>query len=103
MFEENFLKLTRVINKSDGPKLEIYRSQLREAYQNSYAPSWAAVIFTDNFGFFLPWDWGKGAIFGQHSTDYNQKSYKSYLMASASRPSKEEEWSERDFDLEVGS
>ncbi len=103
MFEANFLKLTRVINKSDGAKLARYRSQLREAERNSSTPSWAAVIFTDNFGFFLSWDWGEDAIFGQPSTNCNQKNYKNYLMASASRPSKEEEWSERDFGLEVGS
>ena len=100
---QEFLKLTRVMNESDWQKLEVYRSKLREAYQNSYAPSWAAVVFKDNYGFFPPWDWGKGAVFGEQPSDNDKKSYKSHLISVANRKGKDESWSDRYFNLEFGS
>ena len=98
----NFLKLTRIMGEEDWRKLEVYRGQLREAYQNSYAPSWAALVFKENFGFYPPFDWAKGAVFGERPTDSNKKSYKSYLKAIASRKGKEEDWIEKYFNLEFG-
>ena len=99
---QEFLKLTRVMNESDWQKLEIYRSKLREAYQNSHAPTWAAMVFKDNFGFFPPWDWGKGAVFGEEPSDSNKKSYKSHLISVANRKGKDESWIEKYTKLEFG-
>ena len=96
----NFLKLTRVMNESDWKKLEIYRSKLREAYQKQYAPTWAAMVFKENFGFYPPWDWAKGAVFGEEPTDNDRRSYQLHLMAVANRQSQDEKWIERYFNLE---
>ncbi len=96
----NFLKLTRVMNESDWSKLEIYRSKLREAYQKKYAPTWAAMVFKENFGFYPPWDWAKGAVFGEEPTDNDRRSYQLHLMAVANRQSQDEKWIERYFNLE---
>ncbi|WP_036488307.1 DEAD/DEAH box helicase [Myxosarcina sp. GI1] len=98
----DFLNLTRILSEGDWEKLEIYRAKLKEAYKNSYLPSWAAVVFKDNFGFFPPWDWGKGAIFGEHPTEDDKNQYKKYLALVASRKKKDTEWIERYFNLEFG-
>ena len=98
----NFLKLARVMNEDDWRKLEIYRAKLREAYQNSYAPSWAALVFKENFGFFPPFDWAKGAIFGEFPTESHKQSYHSHLHSVASRISKDSKWIEKYFKLEFG-
>ena len=47
---------SRLISAEDEVKLIFYRSKLREAYQRNYAPSWAAVKFKDEYGFFPPFD-----------------------------------------------
>ena len=99
----NFLKLARVMNDEDWKKLEIYRSKLRQAYQKSYDPAWAAAIFIKNFGFFPPWDWGKGAVFGEQPTDEHRSNYQRHLMAIASRKNKDKDWIEKYFGLEFGS
>ena len=99
----NFLKLARVMNDEDWRRLEVYRAKLREAYQKIYAPTWAAVVFKDDFGFFPPWDWGKGAVFGEQPTDEHRRSYQSHLMAIASRKNKDKDWVEKYFGLEFGS
>ena len=96
----NFLKLARVMNDDDWQKLEIYRDKLREAYLNQYAPGWAAVVFKEDFGFFPPWDWGRGAVFGEKPTEIDQKNYESYLISLASRKSKDENWIDRYMNLE---
>ena len=97
---KSFLKLTRVMNDEDWSRLEIYRAKLREAYEKKYAPGWAAMVFQENFGFFPPLDWGKGAIFGETPSESNKKDYKNYLISVASRKSKDEEWIERYFTVE---
>ena len=98
----NFLKLARVMNDDDWQKLEIYRNKLREAYQNSYAPGWAAKVFQETFGFYPPLDWMKGAIYGEHPTESNQKRYRSHLISIAERKDKDSKWVERYFNLEFG-
>ena len=99
----NFLKLARVMNDEDWERLEIYRSKLRQAHQKSYDPAWAAAVFIKNFGFFPPWDWGKGAVFGEQPTDEHRRSYQSHLMEIASRKNKDKDWIEKYFGLEFGS
>ncbi len=99
----NFLKLARVMNESDWRRLEIYRSKLREAYLKKHTPTWAAVVFKENFGFFPPWDWGKGAVFGETPTDEHRSNYQRHLMAIASRKNKDKDWSEKYLTLEFGS
>ena len=98
-----FLKLARVMNEEDWKKLEIYRGKLREAYEKSYAPGWAAKVFKETCGFYPPWDWMKGAIYGSHPTESNKKSYRSHLISIASRKDEDEDWVERYFNLEFDS
>ncbi len=97
-----FLNLKRVMGEEDWQKLEVYRSKLREAYENFYAPSWAALVFKDNFGFFPPFDWAKGAVFGTEATEIDKKSYHRYLVSVASRKSKGQDWIDKYFNLEFG-
>ncbi len=92
---------SRLISADDEVKLSWYRGLLREAYQRNYAPSWAAVKFKDEYGFFPPFDWGRGAIFeGDHS---QQKEYKRYLKGVASRMKKDKDWVQNYLRLEFGS
>ncbi len=99
----NFLKLARVMNESDWERLEVYRAKLRQAHLKKYDPAWAAVRFKENFGFFPPWDWGKGAVFGETPTDEHRSNYQRHLMAIASRKNKDKDWVEKYFGLEFGS
>jgi len=100
---QGFLKLTMMMNDEDWARLSIYRSKLREAYQKYYDPAWAAVFIKKNFGFFPPFDWGKGAIFGRAPSDTDKNSYRSHLISVANRKSKDEDWIDRYFNLEFGS
>lgn len=91
---------SRLISADDEIKLSWYRGLLREAYQRNYAPSWAAVKFKDEHGFFPPFDWARGAIFEGDSS--GRKKYQKYLKAIALRMKKDKDWVDKYLRLEFG-
>lgn len=101
-------KLIRILGKSrltiasDREKLALYRNLLRQAYQNRYAPSWAAVKFKEEYGFFPPFDWGRGAIFNHQKSRDCISAYRAYLFPIAQRSNKDADWIEKYLYLEFG-
>ncbi len=91
---------SRLISAEDEVKLIFYRSKLREAYQRNYAPSWAAVKFKDEYGFFPPFDWARGAIFDGDAS--GSKKYLKHLKAHARRMGKDKDWVQKYLKLEFG-
>ncbi len=90
----------RLISYGDRIKMEKYRCLLRESYQNNFAPSWAAVKFRDEFGFFPPFDWARGAIFdGENGA---VAIYTNYLKRIAKRLNKDQDWVQQYFCMEFG-
>ena len=93
---------TRLAIASDEEKLILYRNLLRQAYQNRYAPSWAAVKFREKYDFFPPFDWGRGAIFDHQKTIEYINNYRGYLFKIAQRSNKDADWIEKYLYLEFG-
>lgn len=94
------LGTSRLISQCDLARLEKYRSLLRKGYQNNFAPSWAAVKFRDEFGFFPPFDWGKGAIFNNSQEAF--VTYNNYLSKTACRLNKDRKWIQKYLNMEFG-
>jgi hypothetical protein len=76
------------------------RSILREAFTNNFAPSWAAMKFQAEFGFFPPFDWARGAIFNHQTTEVAV--YTDYLEQVARRLDKDQDWIQKYLSLEFG-
>lgn len=94
------LGTNRSLPVEDEAKLDLYRDLLRESYQKKYAPSWAAVRFKDKYGFYPPFDWGRGAIFdGNFDRD---EEYRAYLQMTSRRLGKDNEWVDKYLSLEFG-
>jgi len=70
------------------------------AYQRNYAPSWAAVKFQEKYGFYPPFDWGRGAIFDGDASGL--KKYQKHLRTISRRIGKDKDWVERYLRLEFG-
>lgn len=90
----------RLISQSDRFKMEKYRDLLRKSYQNNFAPSWAAIKFREEFNFYPPFDWGRGAIF--NNGEYTFETYIQYLNHIARRLDKDENWVQKYVDMEFG-
>ena len=90
----------RLISECDRARMTKYRYLLRQSYQSNFAPSWAAVKFREEFGFFPPFDWGRGAIFdGQEDKD---SLYANYLKQTAQRLGKDKDWIQKYLFIEFG-
>lgn len=94
---------SRLILNQDEEKLHYYRNLLRDSYDKQFAPTWAAIKFKENHGFYPPFDWGRGAIFFHHRDQYTYKKYKSYLIKTAQRLQKDDKWIEKYLYLEFGN
>lgn len=94
------LNSSRLISLEDQQKMEKYRFLLRESYRNSFAPSWAAIKFRDEFGFFPPFDWARSAIFDGQKEALSQ--YTIYLKRIASRLDKDLDWVQKYLRMEFG-
>ncbi|MGL5938850.1 MAG: DEAD/DEAH box helicase [Waterburya sp.] len=92
---------SRLISHQDETKLNFYRFKLREAFKNNFAPSWAAMKFQAEYGFFPPFDWARGAIFNHQTTEVTV--YTDYLEKTAQRLNKDRGWIEKYLYLEFGS
>ena len=90
----------RLISECDRARMTKYRYLLRQSYQNNFAPSWAAVKFRKEFGFFPPFDWGRNAIFDGQENEYSL--YKNYLERTAQRLGKDGDWIQKYLVLEFG-
>ena len=95
--------LQQLISEEDFERYEFYREKIREAYQKNFAPGWAAMTFKERFGHWPPDAWARDAVFGDHPTEVQRLSYKSYLQALAQRKDKPESWIERYMNLEFGA
>lgn len=95
--------LEQLLSDQDQERYEFYRHKLREAYQKSFAPGWAAMVFKERYGHWSPDAWAIGAIFGENPTADRQTSYRSYLTAIAKRLEKPEAWIQRYMNLEFGN
>ena len=95
----SILGISRLLSDEDKIRLSFYRSLLREAYQKSYAPSWAAVNFKEKYGFFPPFDWAKKAVFDDSSSI---EDYRRHLSLIAKRLNKKKGWIEKYLQLEFG-
>ena len=89
-----------LIRDEDRIKLEFYRTKLREAFSNNFAPSWAAMKFKEQYEFFPPFDWARGAIFNHQKTSI--AIYTNYLTAIAKRLNKDCDWIDKYLYLEFG-
>lgn len=94
---------SRLAIASDEEKLVLYRELLKKAYNNGYAPTWAAIKFKDRYSFFPPFDWGRGAIFDHQRSSSLIENYQEYLKSIAKRLNKESEWVDKYLYLEFGS
>jgi hypothetical protein len=94
------LGLEQLIRPEDVERVQFYRTQLQQAFQRHYAPSWAALSFQETYGHYPPFAWGKGAVFGDSPSDQERGLYQGYLRAIASRLNKDDAWIERYFNLE---
>jgi len=92
---------SRLIPPEDEAKLTLYRGLLREAFERKYAPSWAAMKFKNKYGYFPPFDWGRGAIFDGNSS--GRKKYERYLKDVALRIKKNKDWVQNYLRLELGN
>jgi superfamily II DNA or RNA helicase len=90
----------RLISPQDETKLNYYRFKLRFAYESNFAPSWAAMKFQAEFGFFPPFDWARGAIFNHQTTEVAV--YTDYLQQVARRLDKDQDWIQKYLSLEFG-
>ena len=95
------LNSTRIISPDDRLRMEKYRCLLRQSYQQSFAPSWAAVKFKNEYGFFPPFDWGRGAIFDKKEGATGI--YTDYLKKTASRLGKDSGWVQKYLSMEFGT
>ena len=91
----------RLLSPEDELRLNFYRSKLREAFQRNFAPSWAAMEFQTQYGFFPPFDWARGAIFNHQNTSISV--YTAYLQQIAQRLDKKKDWIEKYLSLEFGT
>lgn len=96
-------ELQQQLSESDFERYELYRQHLRSAYQNNFAPGWAAMNIKDKYGHWPPDAWARGAVFGDNPTPNHKTSYHHYLQAIAQRKEKPETWVERYMCLEFGS
>lgn len=94
------LGTSRSLRVEDEVKLDSYRNLLRQAYSKQYAPSWAAIKFKDEYGFYPPFDWGRGAIFDGEVSGLTD--YQNYLQETALRLDKSSEWIDKYLSLEFG-
>ncbi|MGL5833608.1 MAG: hypothetical protein ACRC1Z_10315 [Waterburya sp.] len=92
---------SRLISPQDETKLNFYRFKLKEAFKNNFAPSWAAMKFQAEYGFFPPFDWARGAIFNHQTTEVTV--YTDYLEQIARRLHKDQDWIEKYLYLKFGS
>ena len=90
----------RLISPSDRLRMEKYRSLLRKCYQDNFAPSWAAIKFRDEFGFFPPFDWARGAIFEGKKDKISI--YSNRLEKTAYRLKKDSDWIQKYLNMEFG-
>lgn len=95
-------ELQQQLSESDFERYEFYRQKIREAYQQNFAPGWAAMTFKERYGHWPPDSWALGAIFGLSPTASQEKSYHRYLQAVAKRKEKSESWVERYMNVEFG-
>lgn len=96
-------QLEQLLPEGDLEKLKFYRGKILEAYRKEFSPGWAAVIFKEQFGYWPPDDWARGAIFGDKPTSEQAGLYYDYLQAIAQRKQKPESWVQRNLMLEYGS
>lgn len=94
--------LEQLLNEEDRGRYQFYRSKLQEAYQKSFAPGWAAMVFKERYGHWSPDAWATGAIFGDSPTPEQRASYRNYLTAIAKRLEKPSSWVQRHMELEFG-
>ena len=94
--------LEQLLSEEDRERYEFYRHKLREAYQKSFAPGWAAMVFKERYGHWSPDAWEIGAIFGENPTAEQQSSYYNYLAAIARRLERSESWIQRCMESEFG-
>lgn len=94
--------LEQLLSEQDKERYEFYRHKLREAYQKSFAPGWAAMVFKERYGHWSPDAWATGAIFGDNPKFEQRTSYLNHLSAIAKRLEKPESWVQRHMELEFG-
>lgn len=94
--------LEQLLSESDIERYEFYRKSLRAAYDQNFAPGWAAMNFKERYGYWSPNSWSKGAIFGTKPTLEQQSNYLKYLQAIAQRKEKPLEWVQKQMELEFG-
>lgn len=94
------LKLKQMLRPEDVERLKFYREKLKEAFEHQYAPSWAANVFKEAYGYYPPFDWGKGAVFGLSPPAEAEVSYQRHLEAIAQRLSKNAQWIQRYLKME---
>ncbi|MDJ0719476.1 MAG: DEAD/DEAH box helicase [Prochloraceae cyanobacterium] len=97
------LNLKRQLPEGDLERLQTYRQQLKTAYENNYAPSWAAASFKESYGHFPPMDWGYGAIFGERASKKEYRKYQKHLQQIATRLNKDISWIDRYLKLEFSN
>ncbi len=94
------LGLHQQLREEDIEKLQLYREDLKVAYDKQRSPGWAAMQFKEKHGYFPPDDWAKNAVFGEKPTRKQRSLYKKHLSAIADRLSKEPKWIDRYLRLE---
>lgn len=94
--------LQHMLSEEDFERHEFYCQHIKTAYQRNFVPGWAAITFKDRFGHWPPDAWARGAVFGDHPTQVQRRSYYRYLQAIAQRKEKSEAWVERYMSLEFG-
>lgn len=96
-------ELEQLLSSEDKERYEFYRSKLREAYQKSFAPGWAAMVFKERYGHWSPDVWAIGAIFGDNPKLEQRTYYLNHLSAIAKRLEKPQAWIQRYMNLEFGN
>lgn len=94
--------LEQLLSLEDLERYKFYRSRLYRAYQQNFAPGWAAMVFKEQYGHWAPDSWARGAVFGDNPTDDHRLCYNSYLQAIAQRKEKPPSWIQRYMRLEFG-
>lgn len=93
---------TEQLSEEEIGQLQLYRRQLRAAYQNGYKPGWAIVKFKAEHGTYPPAWWGQGAIFGSNSSEIQRSQYASHLKQLSNKHNHDESWVARYLELEFG-
>ena len=95
-----FIGSRQLLSSEDRAKIVFYRSKLRQGYEKNYAPTWAALNFKEQYGFFPPYDWARGAIFNHEKNFFEL--YSEYLHQVAQRLNKDRQWVHKYLYLEFG-